>query len=67
MQRLKILYSAIRCTKIYAEANIENAQSVVHRLWMIRVAVSIGKANLYNTIIKRGVNIQWAIYAVLRT
>jgi hypothetical protein len=47
MQRYKILYSVIRCTTVCAEASIESAQAVVPRLWTTRVAVSFGKASLY--------------------
>jgi len=46
MQRFKILYSVIRCTKICAEASTENAQAVVPKLWTTWFAVSTGKASL---------------------
>jgi hypothetical protein len=42
MQHFKILYSVIRCTKLYAEARIESAQAVAPRLWTTRVSVSNG-------------------------
>jgi len=46
MQHFKILYSAIRRTKIRVEASIENAQAVVPKLQTTRVAASTGKASL---------------------